>query len=93
LDVTAEGALLTRSGAPSRRRLAVGPLTKGANWEMTAVPELRTRYRDLAHILARRLARIGLADGQFFHADVYPTGDTAFWSTASERRTLPIKLA
>jgi uncharacterized NAD(P)/FAD-binding protein YdhS len=90
LDVTAEGALLTRSGAPSRRLFAVGPLTKGANWEMTAVPELRTQCRDLAHILARQLARVGRADGQFFHSDVCPTGDTAFWGTTLKRRELSI---
>lgn len=41
LDVTANCALLDRDGAVSRRLFAVGPVTKGAFWEMTAVPDIR----------------------------------------------------
>lgn len=75
VDVAADGAMLTRSGAPSRRLFAIGPLTKGASWEMTAVQELRTQCRDLARVLARRLVQIGRSDG---HRVDCPTGDTAF---------------
>jgi uncharacterized NAD(P)/FAD-binding protein YdhS len=74
LDVAADGAVLTRSGAPSNRLFAIGPLTKGASWEMTAVPELRTQCRDLARVLAKRLVQIGRSDG---HPAASPSGDTA----------------
>src|ERR1700740_687347 len=47
-DVTIEGALLTRCGTPSRWLFAVEPLTKGAAWEITAVPDLRMQCRDVA---------------------------------------------
>jgi uncharacterized NAD(P)/FAD-binding protein YdhS len=75
LDVAADGAVLTRSGTPSGRLFAIGPLTKGASWEMTAVQELRTQCRDLAYVLARRLVHIGRSDG---HPAACTTGDTAF---------------
>jgi uncharacterized NAD(P)/FAD-binding protein YdhS len=75
LDVTDEGALLTRSGAPSRRMFAVGPLTKGATWEMTAVPELRLQCRDLARVLGSRLGQIGRGNGRGFHPSASATGD------------------
>ena len=42
LDVAPDGAVLTGSGAPSRRLFAIGPLTKGASWEMTSVAFVRT---------------------------------------------------
>jgi uncharacterized NAD(P)/FAD-binding protein YdhS len=83
LDVAADGAVLTRSGAPSSRLFAIGPLTKGASWEMTAVQELRTQCRDLAHVLAKRLVHIGRSDGQ---RAACPTGDTAFRSTPPGKR-------
>lgn len=48
LDVTANCALLDRDGAISRRLFAVGPVTKGAFWEMTAVPDIRHQAETLA---------------------------------------------
>ena len=54
LDVTAHGALLGADGAISRRLFAVGPVTKGACWEMTAVPDIRQQ----AELLAVQLAAL-----------------------------------
>ncbi len=48
LDVTGTGALVNRSGAISRRIFAVGPITKGTFWEMTAVPDIRRQTELLA---------------------------------------------
>jgi uncharacterized NAD(P)/FAD-binding protein YdhS len=58
LDVSATGALLSRSGLPSRRLFAVGSLTKGAYWEITSVPDVRRQCRDMARDLGKRLAEI-----------------------------------
>ena len=52
LDVTANCALKDRAGAISRRLFAVGPVTKGAFWEMTAVPDIRNQAETLAGQLA-----------------------------------------
>jgi uncharacterized NAD(P)/FAD-binding protein YdhS len=52
LDVTGTCALRDRSGAISRRLFAVGPVTKGAFWEMTAVPDIRRQCEFLAQHLA-----------------------------------------
>jgi uncharacterized NAD(P)/FAD-binding protein YdhS len=52
LDVTGNCALLNRKGAISRRLFAVGPVTKGAFWEMTAVPDIRRQTEKLAEYLA-----------------------------------------
>lgn len=48
LDVTGNCALLDKDGAISRRLFAVGPVTKGAFWEMTAVPDIRHQAETLA---------------------------------------------
>ena len=52
LDVTANCALLDRDGAISRRLFAVGPVTRGTFWEMTAVPDIRQQAEFLAVQLA-----------------------------------------
>jgi uncharacterized NAD(P)/FAD-binding protein YdhS len=52
LDVTANCALLDRSGAISRRLFAIGPVTKGAFWEMTAAPDIRRQTELVAEYLA-----------------------------------------
>jgi uncharacterized NAD(P)/FAD-binding protein YdhS len=52
LDVTGSCALLNHEGAISRRLFAVGPVTKGAFWEMTAVPDIRRQTEKLAEYLA-----------------------------------------
>ena len=52
LDVTGTCALIDREGAISRRLFAVGPVTKGQFWEMTAVPDIRRQCEFLAGHLA-----------------------------------------
>lgn len=52
LDVTRSGALLDDTGAMSPRVFAVGPITKGVFWEMTAVPDIRRQCEALAGHLA-----------------------------------------
>ncbi|HEX3983567.1 MAG TPA: FAD/NAD(P)-binding protein [Acidisoma sp.] len=52
LDITRTCALLGRDGAISRRLFAIGPVTKGAFWEMTAVPDIRQQAEFLAGQLA-----------------------------------------
>jgi uncharacterized NAD(P)/FAD-binding protein YdhS len=52
LDVTGNCALLNRQGAISRRLFAVGPVTKGTFWEMTAVPDIRRQTEKLAEYLS-----------------------------------------
>jgi uncharacterized NAD(P)/FAD-binding protein YdhS len=53
LDVSENCALRNRSGVESHRLFAVGPVTKGAFWEMTAVPDIRHQCEQLARGLAR----------------------------------------
>jgi uncharacterized NAD(P)/FAD-binding protein YdhS len=48
LAVTGTCALINRTGAISRRVFAVGPVTKGTFWEMTAVPDIRRQTELLA---------------------------------------------
>ena len=52
LDITRTCALLGKDGAISRRLFAIGPVTKGAFWEMTAVPDIRQQAEFLAGQLA-----------------------------------------
>src|SRR5580658_3298524 len=52
LDVTATCALRLGTGAISRRIFSVGPVTKAAFWEMTAVPDIRRQCELLAQHLA-----------------------------------------
>ena len=52
LDVTGTCALLNADGGISRRLFAVGPVTKGAFWEITAVPDIRRQCEALARHLA-----------------------------------------
>lgn len=57
LDSTAEGAVVGRYGIPSQRLFAIGPPTKAAAWEITAVPDIRRQCRDLAETVRDRLGR------------------------------------
>ncbi len=52
LEVTPHCALKDRRGAISRRLFAVGPMTKAAFWEITAVPDIRRQCELLATHLA-----------------------------------------
>lgn len=83
LDVTEQGALVNRAGAASRRLFAVGPLTRGGVWELTAVPELRRQCHHAAHVLSRRLA-------QLVTAGAGSTGNVASRSIWARERAAPI---
>jgi uncharacterized NAD(P)/FAD-binding protein YdhS len=52
LDVTRNCALKDVKGAISGRLFAVGPVTKAAFWEMTAVPDIRRQCEYLANHLS-----------------------------------------
>jgi uncharacterized NAD(P)/FAD-binding protein YdhS len=52
LDVTRNCALKDTKGAISGRLFAVGPVTKAAFWEMTAVPDIRRQCEYLANHLS-----------------------------------------
>jgi glyoxylase-like metal-dependent hydrolase (beta-lactamase superfamily II)/rhodanese-related sulfurtransferase len=52
LDVDAEGAVVARDGRSSRALWAIGPLRRGADWETTAVREIRLQAVALAAHLA-----------------------------------------
>jgi uncharacterized NAD(P)/FAD-binding protein YdhS len=54
IDVTAECAVVDKSGAASSVLYGVGPLTRAAFWEIMAVPDIRVQCAELArHLLAR----------------------------------------
>ncbi len=55
LDVTPKGAVRDRNGIVSQRLFAVGTLTRGAFWEVTAVPDLRRQCEAVARHLGLRL--------------------------------------
>ena len=56
LDVSLDGALVSRDRTTSQRLYAVGPARKGSLWESTAVPELREQI----HRLAQHLVQLGV---------------------------------
>ncbi len=51
LDVTADCALIGRDGRISEKIFAVGPVTSGVFWEITAVPDIRVQAARLAERL------------------------------------------
>lgn len=51
LDVTRGLQLLNARGEPSGPFFAIGPVTKGAFWEVTAVPDIRVQAERLSAIL------------------------------------------
>jgi uncharacterized NAD(P)/FAD-binding protein YdhS len=60
IDCTSYGAIIDQVGQASRRLFAVGPITRGALWEITSVPEIRAQAEQVAsHALAA--ARRGCA--------------------------------
>lgn len=52
LDVDPQGRLLDHDGVSAQRLFAAGPLTKGAAWEIIAVPDIRHQVWDLARVLS-----------------------------------------
>jgi uncharacterized NAD(P)/FAD-binding protein YdhS len=51
LDVSPDFALIGRDGTPSRTLHALGPVTSGIFWEVTAVPDIRVQAAQLVRIL------------------------------------------
>jgi len=52
LDVTPAGALIDADGKPAKDLFAIGPITRGTFWEITAVPDIRIACETLAeHLL------------------------------------------
>jgi uncharacterized NAD(P)/FAD-binding protein YdhS len=53
LDVTNEGAVIDAHGNASPNIFAIGPPTRGAFWEITAVPDIRRDCARMADVLLR----------------------------------------
>lgn len=51
------GALVDATGRPSRRLFTLGPPLRAAQWEATAVPEIRTQAQELARLWLATLER------------------------------------
>ena len=60
LDVGADGRLIGRDGAANLELYAVGPITRGAFWEITSVPDIRVQAGQCAAAILER-ARAPLA--------------------------------
>ena len=56
LDVDIDGRLIGGDGAPRPRLFAVGPVTRGAIWEITAVPDIRVQAARTARAVIEALA-------------------------------------
>lgn len=52
LDVDMQARLIAADGAPSDRLFALGPMTRGAFWEIVAVPDIRVQTWTLARKLS-----------------------------------------
>ncbi|MFD2816419.1 hypothetical protein ACFSYD_21645 [Paracoccus aerius] len=52
LDVSPDCGVIDRMGRPSARLHAIGPVSRAAFWEITAIPDIRAQTT----ILARRIA-------------------------------------
>jgi uncharacterized NAD(P)/FAD-binding protein YdhS len=63
LDVTPTGALIDAKGKAARDLFAIGPITRGTFWEITAVPDIRIACETLAeHLLP--MSRVAAAEQQ-----------------------------
>lgn len=60
LDVDAQARLIGTDGCPGSRLFALGPMTRGAFWEITAVPDIRQQ----TWTLARRLSNAHWVGGE-----------------------------
>jgi uncharacterized NAD(P)/FAD-binding protein YdhS len=58
IETSADCAIVSRDGVPSRRLFAVGPLTRAAFWEIVAIPDIRNQCAKLA----AELVHIGQQD-------------------------------
>jgi len=57
LDVDGEGRLVGADGVAAEDLLGLGPLTRGALWEVTAVPDIRIQAQRLARRIVADMAR------------------------------------
>jgi uncharacterized NAD(P)/FAD-binding protein YdhS len=57
VDVDASARLVRRDGGVNDTLFAVGPITRGAFWEMTSVPDIRHQARDCALAVMRLFTR------------------------------------
>ena len=55
LDVDALGRLIAADGVPSPTLYSIGPVTRGAFWEITSVPDIRVQAVTLARQLSGQL--------------------------------------
>ncbi len=55
LDVDALGRLIAADGSPSPTLYSIGPVTRGAFWEITSVPDIRVQAAALARQLSAQL--------------------------------------
>jgi uncharacterized NAD(P)/FAD-binding protein YdhS len=63
LDVTPTGAMIDAKGKPAKDLFAIGPITRGTFWEITAVPDIRIACETLAeHLLPS--SRVAAAEQQ-----------------------------
>lgn len=56
LDVSTDWALMDAQGVKSERLFAIGPLSRSAGWETTAIPDIRLQCAELAKRLLKRTA-------------------------------------
>ncbi|QDA36507.1 FAD-dependent oxidoreductase (plasmid) [Paracoccus liaowanqingii] len=56
LDVAPDCAVIDAEGRPDPRLRAIGPTSRAAFWEITAIPDIREQARTLAAELTRQLA-------------------------------------
>ncbi|SHN68762.1 FAD/NAD(P)-binding protein [Bradyrhizobium erythrophlei] len=60
IEVGSDCAIVNRWGVSSRRLFAVGPLTRAAFWEISAVPDIRNQCIQLAEQLIKEANRTSL---------------------------------
>jgi uncharacterized NAD(P)/FAD-binding protein YdhS len=53
IDVDADCAVIDDRGVSSPRLFAIGPTSRAAFWEITAVPDIRLQVEELAHRIGR----------------------------------------
>ena len=56
IDVDATFRAITRDGTPHPRLHAIGPMTRGAMWEIVAVPDIRVQAQELARTVTEASA-------------------------------------
>ncbi len=56
LDVDMNCRVLERTGRASDRIFAIGPVSRAAFWEITAIPDIRTQTEKLAKVLAQEMS-------------------------------------